>query len=63
MFTAMDAFLRNYRVWVPVDCVAAETQAARDRALRQLRAAAKVWTGSSKATLAAGVQRCAALHK
>ena len=27
-FTAMDAFLREYRIWVPSDCTAAESTAA-----------------------------------
>ena len=35
-FTAMDAYLRDYSVWVPVDCVAAESQQARDQALEQM---------------------------
>jgi len=62
LFTALDAFLRNYRVWVPSDCVAAATSRDRDRALEQMTAAAKVWTGSSRATLAAGLARAARLH-
>ncbi len=31
--TAADAFLREYRVWVPADCTAAQGDAARDAAL------------------------------
>jgi len=35
-FTAMDAYLRGYSLWVPADCVAAESDEARDRALEQM---------------------------
>lgn len=35
--TAADAFLREYRVWVPSDCTAAETQDAKETALRYMR--------------------------
>jgi len=31
--TAMDAFLREYRIWVPGDCNAAESQEAKDNAM------------------------------
>jgi nicotinamidase-related amidase len=31
--TAMDAFLREYRVWVPADCNAAESREAKEAAL------------------------------
>lgn len=31
--TAADAFLREYQVWVPADCTAAETQQAKDTAI------------------------------
>jgi nicotinamidase-related amidase len=33
MFTAMDAFLRGYKLWVPADCVAAESSEASQDAL------------------------------
>lgn len=36
LFTAMDAYLRGYSLWVPVDCVAAESAEARDQALQQM---------------------------
>ena len=36
LFTAMDAYLRGYSVRVPVDCVAAESVDARDKALEQM---------------------------
>ncbi|RZL31845.1 MAG: cysteine hydrolase [Rubrivivax sp.] len=35
-FTAMDAYLRGYSLWVPQDCIAAETEDARDQALAQM---------------------------
>ncbi|MFO1396062.1 MAG: isochorismatase family cysteine hydrolase [Burkholderiales bacterium] len=63
LFTALDAFVREYRVWVPNDCVAAESAARRASALRQLRTAAKVWTGPSTTPLRTAVARCAALHR
>ena len=31
--TAMDAYLRGYAVWAPVDCVASESEPVRDQAL------------------------------
>jgi nicotinamidase-related amidase len=34
--TAADAFLREFRTWVPADCTAAETQEAKDTALRYM---------------------------
>lgn len=36
LFTAMDAYLRGYAVSVPPDCVAAESDQARDGALAQM---------------------------
>lgn len=35
--TAADAFLRNYEVWVPADCIAAETPQARAGALKYMK--------------------------
>lgn len=35
--TAADAFLRGYKVRVPADCVASETEDARDRALEHMK--------------------------
>jgi len=36
LFSAMDAYLRGYSLWVPVDCIAAESAEARDGALAQM---------------------------
>ena len=36
LFSAMDAYLRGYSLWVPADCVAAETAEARDKALEHM---------------------------
>ncbi|HSI51846.1 MAG TPA: isochorismatase family cysteine hydrolase [Ideonella sp.] len=36
LFTAMDAYLRGLSIWVPSDCVAAETEEARQAALQQM---------------------------
>jgi nicotinamidase-related amidase len=58
LFTAMDAFLRRYSVWVPRDCVASESLAKRDAALTQMRDAAKVWTGPSRTPLRTARARC-----
>lgn len=45
LFSAMDAYLRGYSLWIPEDCVAAESHDARDKALelmaRTLKAAIK----------------------
>jgi len=37
LFTANDAYMRNYELIVPADCVAAETAAARRTALQQMK--------------------------
>lgn len=37
LFTAADAYMRDYRVVVPSDCVGAKTKAAHGRALRMMR--------------------------
>ncbi|EER60345.1 isochorismatase hydrolase [Acidovorax delafieldii 2AN] len=34
--TAMDAYMRGFKVWVPRDCTAAEDGASKDAALRQM---------------------------
>lgn len=34
--TAMDAYMRGYKVWVPRDCTAAESAEYKDAALRQM---------------------------
>jgi nicotinamidase-related amidase len=46
-FTAMDAYLRGYSLWVPVDCVAAESTEARDQALAQMARVLKADTRPS----------------
>jgi nicotinamidase-related amidase len=40
-FTAMDAFLRGYSLWVPADCTAAETPARQQAALKWMALALK----------------------
>ena len=37
LFTAMDAYVREYRLWVPADCVAAESADAHAQALELMR--------------------------
>jgi nicotinamidase-related amidase len=63
LFTACDAFLRGYAVWVPPDCVASETEAGTRRALAQIAATAKVYVGSSRLPLARGVEQALARHR
>jgi nicotinamidase-related amidase len=36
LFTAMDAYLRGFELWIPQDCVAAESEEARNQALDQM---------------------------
>jgi nicotinamidase-related amidase len=47
MFTAMDAFLRGYKLWVPGDCVAAESHEASDGALAYMARVLKARTDPS----------------
>lgn len=49
LFTAHDAYLRQYRVRVPQDCVAAQTAGDTRRALEQMRIALKADTKPSSA--------------
>lgn len=37
LFTANDAYMRDYEVMVPADCIAAETTAAKQRACQQMK--------------------------
>jgi len=37
LFTAMAGYLRGYSIWVPADCVAAETEEAKTQALDQIK--------------------------
>jgi len=59
LYTALDAHLRDFRVWVPRDCVAAESDEWRGRALRQIERAAKAWIGASTDPLQRGVAEAA----
>jgi len=59
LYTALDAHLRDFRVWVPRDCVAAETDEWRIRALKQVERAAKAWIGPSTDPLQHGVAEAA----
>lgn len=63
LFTACDAFLREYSVWVPPDCVASETDAATRRALAQIEATAKVFIGASRLPIERGVEKAVARHR
>lgn len=44
LFTASDAFLRDYRLLVPADCVASNTEKDNERALAQMRITLKAET-------------------
>ena len=37
LFSAMDAYLRGYRLWIPADCSAAESQDAHWQALEHMK--------------------------
>ena len=49
--TAMDAFLREYRIWVPADCNAAESPEAKEIALAYMAGVLKCGTAASAASL------------
>jgi len=49
--TAMDAFLREYRIWVPADCNAAESPEAKEIALAYMAGVLKCETAASAASL------------
>jgi nicotinamidase-related amidase len=44
LFTAMDAYLRGHSLWIPSDCVAAESEEARTQALSQMSRVLKAST-------------------
>jgi nicotinamidase-related amidase len=44
LFTANDAYMRDYRLWVPRDCVASNTQEENDYALEQMQKILKAET-------------------
>lgn len=37
LFTADDAYMREYNLWVPSDCTASETEGDNDNALRLMK--------------------------
>lgn len=47
LFTAMDAYLRGYALWVPEDCVAAERDDSKAAALEHMRRVLKARTRPS----------------
>jgi nicotinamidase-related amidase len=53
LYTAADAHLRDYRVRVPEDCVASESDARNERALTQMRLTLRADTSPSSALVAA----------
>jgi nicotinamidase-related amidase len=63
MFTAMDAFMRQFRLWVPRNCVASKTTPLRDRALQQMERAAKAVTMATSVGLAKGIAAARDRHR
>jgi nicotinamidase-related amidase len=63
LYTALDAHLRSFHLWVPRDCVAAETEDWRLRAIRQIERAAKAWVGPSADPLQHGIAQAARASK
>jgi nicotinamidase-related amidase len=49
LFTAMDAYLHGYSLWIPQDCTAAETGAAKANALEHMRRVLKARVHASTA--------------
>ena len=47
LFTAHDAYMRDFHLWVPCDCVASETEADNRQALAHMANACKADTGGS----------------
>lgn len=54
-FTAHDAYLRKYALWIPRDCVAAERPAYGDAALAQMQRTLKAHVGTSRSGLDRGI--------
>ncbi|MDB5806352.1 MAG: isochorismatase (2,3 dihydro-2,3 dihydroxybenzoate synthase)-like protein [Betaproteobacteria bacterium] len=50
-FTALDAYLRRYKLWIPEDCVAAESAVLKRRALEHLARVTKASTLASTTPL------------
>ncbi|MFN8389386.1 MAG: isochorismatase family cysteine hydrolase [Bdellovibrionota bacterium] len=48
LFTASDAYMRGYQLFVPSDCVAANSERLSKGALRQMKTVLKANTGSSR---------------
>ena len=49
LFTAMDAYLRGYSVWIPADCTAAESEEAKQQALEHMARVLKADVSASSA--------------
>jgi nicotinamidase-related amidase len=57
LFSAVDAYLREFVLWIPGDCSAAKSARWHRRALEQMERSAKAWTGTSRLGLAHGLAR------
>jgi nicotinamidase-related amidase len=49
-FTALDAYLHRYRLWVPADCIAAESPTLKRRAMQHLSRVCKAEIAASTAS-------------
>ncbi|MDD2714149.1 MAG: cysteine hydrolase [Simplicispira sp.] len=56
-FTAVDAFMRGYALWIPADCVASETAQAQQAALAHMQRALKCHIAPSSGRNPFGPQR------
>lgn len=48
LFTAIDAYMRNYSLWVPSNCIASETQERKNLAIDLMHSSLSISTTSSK---------------
>lgn len=57
LYTANDAYMRDYHIMVPADCIASETTAANSHALSQMRTNLKANVCSSRAIRFASLKK------
>jgi nicotinamidase-related amidase len=50
LFSAMDAYLRGYRLWVPADCTAAESEQVHRHALEHMKRVLKANVSEARAS-------------
>ena len=59
IFTANDAYMRDYTLFVPSDCVASNTAADTEYSLRQIKSILKGDIGPSTSLISSGPEGCA----